>query len=178
LKHTDKRKNTLRHVILTGMFLAILIVQEQLLLFLPNIQLTVVLIMVFAAILPGYLLVFLVFGYVMLDNLLMGSFSLLYTPPMLIGWMLLALFGWLVRNRSFFIVLLTALVFGFLYGWVYIPFNMLLHGISTFWPYLAADLPFEITMAVNNYLTVLILYKPLLALVKPLVSKKNETIAE
>ena len=170
LKHTDDRKNTLRHVILTGMFLAILIVQEQLLVFLPNIQLTVVLLLVYSALLPGYLLGFLVVGYVLIDNLIMGSFSLIYTPPMLIGWVILAILGKLVQNRSLIVVLLVALLFGFVYGWVFIPFNMIVHGIKTFWPYFLADLPFEITMAVNNYFTVLLFYKPLTALLRPLAS--------
>ena len=40
------------------MFLAILVVQEQLLIFLPNIQLTVVLIMVYASFMPSHLLGF------------------------------------------------------------------------------------------------------------------------
>jgi hypothetical protein len=151
------------------MLLGILIVQEQLLVFLPNIQLTVVLIMVYAAILPGYLLGFLVVGYVILDNLLMGSFSLIYTPPMLIAWSLLALIGFLVKGRSIIIILIIAFFFGFIYGWIFIPFNMFLHGINIFWPYLISDLPFEITMAVNNYLTVLLLYKPLLLILSPLI---------
>ncbi|MGI6392412.1 MAG: hypothetical protein ACOX16_02205 [Candidatus Izemoplasmatales bacterium] len=174
LKLTKKRNATLRQVILTGMFLAILVVQEQLLIFLPNIQLTVVLIMVYASFMPSHLLGFLIVGYVFLDNLIMGSFSIIYTPPMLIAWILLAVIGRLVRNSSMIVVLLSAFLFGFVYGWIYIPFSMIVHGIDIFWPYLLADLPFEITMALNNYLTVLILYKPLRALLEPLMIPKNE----
>ena len=93
---------------------------------------------------------------------------------MLIAWILLAVIGRLVRNSSMIVVLLSAFLFGFVYGWIYIPFSMIVHGIDIFWPYLLADLPFEITMALNNYLTVLILYKPLRALLEPLMIPKNE----
>ncbi len=172
LRRSDTHKVSLRHLILTGMLLAVLIAQEQLLIFLPNIQLTVVLIMVYAAILPGYLLVFLVLGYVLLDNLIMGSFSLIYTPPMLLAWLMLALIGRLVRDRSMIVILLAALLFGFLYGWVFIPFNMIVYGLNVFWPYLASDLPFEIVMAVNNYFTVLLLYRPLTALLRPFATSQ------
>ncbi len=166
-------KRNLRNIVFTAMLLTVLVVQEQLLVLLPNIQLTTVLLMVYAAILPGSLLGVLVVSYVFLDNLLMGSFNLLYTLPMLFAWLFFVFVARLIRNKSMFVILLFALVFGFVYGWFYIPSMMIERGISIFWPYLLSDLPFEIVLALNNYFTVLLLYPILTGLLRPLMSESN-----
>lgn len=161
-------KTSLRHLLLSAMFLAILVVQEQLLVMLPNIQLTTALIMIYATILPAPLLGLLVFSYVILDSLITGTFNLFYMIPMLFGWLLLAFVARMIRNRSLFVILLVALGFGFVYGWIYIPFQMIQFGINIAWPYLVADLPFEISMAVSNFFSVLLLYPLLSGLLKQL----------
>ncbi|MBN2504364.1 MAG: hypothetical protein JXB20_03365 [Bacilli bacterium] len=150
------------------MFLAVLVVQEQLLVLLPNIQLTAVLLMVYAAVLPSSLLGVLVFAYVLLDSMLMGSLNLLYVIPMLAAWLTFVYVARLLRDRSIFIILIFAFLYGFVYGWFFIPAAMIERGIAIAWPYFLADLPFEIVMAVNNYFTVLLLYPLLKNLLKPL----------
>ncbi len=66
-----------------------------------------------------------------------------------------------------------AFVFGFVYGWVFIPFRMLQLGIDELWPYLLADLPFEIIMATTGLLTVLWIYKPLYNIMNDVILSKN-----
>jgi len=170
---TKLPKRNLRNIVFTAMLLTVLVVQEQLLVLLPNIQLTTVLLMVYAAILPSSLLGVLVVSYVFLDNLLMGSFNLLYTLPMLLAWLFFVYVARLIRNKSMFAILLFAFAFGFIYGWFFIPSTMIERGISIFWPYFLSDLPFEIVLAVNNYFTVLLLYPILTGLLKPLISQSD-----
>jgi len=155
---------------LTAILLAILVVQEEYLVLLPNIQFTAVLLLVYAAILPWSLLCTLVVSYVFIDNLIMGSFSLLYTIPMLFAWLFFVVIGKLIAKKSFFVILIFAFAFGFIYGWFYFPTQMILQGVDILWPYFLADLEFEIVMAVCNYFTVLLLYRTLVALLEKLLS--------
>lgn len=151
----------IRSITLAGMLLAILFVQEQFLILLPQFQFTVVLIMVYACIFPYKILIPLVMAYVLLDNMYMASLNLLYFIPMLIGWLLLAIVARSLRNKPFYIQTFLGIAFGFVYGWVYLPARMLEQGIDIFWPYLVADFPFEVMMAVSNFITILLVYQPL-----------------
>ncbi len=153
------------------MLLAVLVVQEELLVLLPNIQLTTVLLMVYAAILPGSMLGILVVAYVFIDNLIMGSMNLMYIVPMLLAWLVFSFIARAIRHKSMFVILGFAFIYGFVYGWFYIPAKIIEQGINVFWPYLQADIPFEIIMAVNNYFTVLLLYPILRNLLEPLTAK-------
>ena len=56
---------------------------------------------------------------------------------------------------------LFALGFGFVYGWVFIPFHMIQTSITNPIPYLLADILFESIMAISGFLTVLWVYKPI-----------------
>ncbi len=143
------------------MLLAILFVQEQLLVLVPQFQFTVVLIMVYAAIFPYRILMPLIAGYVLLDNIYMGTLNYLYFIPMLTAWLLLAFVSRKLRFKPFYIQTITAIAFGFVYGWIYLPARMIEQGVGIFWLYLKMDLPFEIMMAASNFVTVLLVYQPL-----------------
>jgi hypothetical protein len=151
----------IRSITLAGMLLAILFVQEQFLILIPQFQFTVVLIMVYAFIFPYRILVPMIVAYVLLDNMYMSSLNLLYFIPMLFGWLLLAVVSRMIRNKPFYSQVILAVIFGFVYGWLYLPARMIEQGIHIFWPYLIADLPFEIMMAASNLITVLLVYEPL-----------------
>jgi hypothetical protein len=151
----------IRSIILAAMLLAILFVQEQLLILIPQFQFTVVLIIIFSAIFPYRILIPMIMAYVLLDNMYMGSLNLLYTLPMLIGWLTLAIVARVLRHQPFYIQVALAVFFGFFYGWIFIPARMIEQGVEIFWPYLIADLPFEIMFAFSNLLTMLLVYNPL-----------------
>lgn len=146
-----------------AMCVTILFVQEQLLVILPNIQFTTMLLVLFASLFTLKENIVMIIVYVFLDSLYMGALNPLYMTPMLIGWMLIPIsYNLLLRKTHNEIILaFFGLLFGFIYGWVFIPFRMLELGISEFWPYLLLDIPFEILMALSNFLTILWLYKPL-----------------
>ena len=163
----------IRSITLAGMLLAILFVQEQLLVLVPQFQFTVVLIIVYAAIFPYKILIPLVGAYVLLDNIYMGTLNLLYFVPMLLAWLLLAIVARAIRNRPFYVQVIMAILFGFVYGWAYLPARMIEQGVGIFWLYLKMDLPFEIMMAASNLITMLLIYQPLrLSLEKLMIEKE------
>jgi energy-coupling factor transport system substrate-specific component len=154
-------KLSLRNLTITSMLLAILLVQEYAMIAIPNVQLTFVLLMVYAAVLPFVLLMPLVVSYVLLDNLIMGTMNPLYLVPAVLAWSLWVLGSKFFAGRKLWINLFFGTLFGFIYGWFFIPTQMFLYGIDQFWPYLIADLPFDIILAINSFLTIFLLYRPL-----------------
>ncbi len=143
--------------------IAILFTQEQLLVFLPNVQLTVLLIILFVSVFSFKESIIMITSYVLLDSLYMGGFNVFYMVPMMLAWYLIPVSYHTIlrKTKSEHKLALFAMVFGFVYGWMFIPFNMLQLGIPNFWPYLIADLPFELIMATTGFITVLWMYKPL-----------------
>jgi len=168
MKPIDRKLHQIRSITLTGMLLAILVVQEEALVMLPQVQFTAALIATFAAVMPLSQLIILVGGYVFLDSLYMGSVNPIYMIPMMIAWIGYAIWMHSMRNQSLWKIVLSAFLFGFIYGWTFIPGNMILLSGFKVWPYLAADLVFEIGMAVVNAITVLVIYPPLKALLQPM----------
>ena len=77
-------KNT-RDIAIIALLTALLFVQEQLLFALPGVQLTIFLIVLFSKKLGLIKTVIMVVIHVILDNLFVGSFSLMYTPTMFVG---------------------------------------------------------------------------------------------
>lgn len=142
---------------------SIIFVQEQLLLFLPNIQFTVLLIILFSSVFTFKESVIMILVYVLLDSLYMGAMSPFTMMPLVIGWMLIPICynTILKRTENEYVLALFALVFGFVFGWVFIPFNMIQTGIMNPVPYIIADIPFEALMAACGFLTVVYAYKPL-----------------
>ncbi|MFA6647444.1 MAG: hypothetical protein WCS32_02305 [Candidatus Izemoplasmatales bacterium] len=163
----------IRSITLAGMLLAILFVQEQFLVLLPQFQFTVVLIIVYSAIFHLKILLPLVAAYVLLDNVYMGTLNYLYFIPMLFAWLMLAIVARSIRNKPFYVQVIVAISFGFVYGWVYLPARMIEQGIGIFWLYLKMDLPFEIMMAASNLITMLLVYQPLRYSLEHLISHKE-----
>lgn len=174
MKRTNELKLNLGSITLTAMLLAILVVQEELLSLLPNVQLTTLLIMVYASILPLSLFISLTVGYVFLDSLLMGSLNPVYMIPMFFSWILLGLVTRKFKNKPLWVLLVIATAFGFIYGWSFIPSKMIMFEYFKLWPYLASDILFEVIMAVSNFVTVAILYLPLKKLFTQLTSEMRQ----
>lgn len=153
----------LRRLILMAMSITILVVQEMLLMVIPNVQFTTLLIVLYASLFTFKENIIMIFIYVFIDSLYMGALNPLYMIPMVIGWSLIPIAYHTVLKQTTSEVKLAVfgLIFGFLYGWTFIPFRMIELGIDEFWPYLILDLPFEMIMAVANFVTILWLFKPL-----------------
>lgn len=160
-----------RRLLMIAIAISITFVQEQMLLFLPNIQFTVLLVFVFVSIFTYKESMFYIIGYVLLDNMYMGGFNLFYMIPMLFAWSLIPFVyhNILKKTDNEYVLGVTAFVFGFVYGWSFIPFNMIQTGIDNFFVYLSADLIFEVVMAVTGFITVVWLYKPLTKVLKQII---------
>lgn len=166
---------TTNRIITISLAISITFVQEQLLLFIPNFQFTILLIILFTRYFTFRESFIYIMVYVLLDNMYMGSLNLLYTPPMFIAWMLIPISQklFLHKTKSELKLALFAFAFGFVYSWTFIPVRMLEMGISEFWPYLLLDIPFEIILATTGFMTVYWLYKPLNNVLRDLMTNKS-----
>ena len=150
-----------KDITLVAIMAGILFAQEQLLVFLPNFQLTAFLIILFSKKFGFFKTTLIIFIYVLLDNLYMGSFNVVFTPFVFLGWMLFPIFYCTIlkKNDSPLILALTSIIFSFTYCWIYIIPNLIAFNIDPF-AYLLSDIVFEIIFVVCNFILVLLLYKP------------------
>lgn len=162
--------NKTRDIVLIAIFATILFTQEQVLLFLPSVQLTFFLIILFSKTLGLKRSVLIVIIYVFLDNMFMASFNMVYTPFMLLGWLIIpiSLNTIFKKVEDSFSLALLAILFSLLYSWIYIiPATMIMN--IKFWPYLMADIPFEIVMCISSFVTTLWLYDPCSKVINKLI---------
>ena len=159
---------SVKRMIMIALAVPIIIIQEQLLVMVPNVQFTVVLIILFSSIFSLKESIIMVLVYVLIDSMYMGALNPLYMTPMVLGWSFipLSIHTYLRGTKSEMKLAVFALGFGFLYGWIFIPFKIIEQGITTVWPYFIADLPFEIIMAATGFITVILLFKPLYKIIK------------
>ena len=150
-----------KDITIIAVMTTILFVQEQLLASLPGIQLTVFLIILFSKKLGLAKSSIIIVLHVLLDNFYMSSFSLMYTPTMLIGWLIipLSLCTIFKKVESPIILALLGVLYSFIYCWLYIIPSYFLISISPI-AYLISDITFEITLAVVSFVSILFLYKP------------------
>jgi len=155
-----------RKMIMLAFAISILFVQEQILVFLPNIQFTVVLLIVYSSVFSKKEMFVIIFVYVFLDSMYYGGLNPFYFIPMLLAWSLIPIVhhGLLKRTRNEYVLAVFALMFGFVYGWMFIPFHMIQTSIMNPIPYLLSDLLFEVIMGTTGFLTVLWMYGPLVRL--------------
>ena len=151
----------IKDITIIAILAAILFIQELALSGLPNIQLTILLIIVYTKTLGIKRTIFIVMIHTILDNLVWG-FDLRYFIPMLIGWLLIPLsIGTLFRKVNKVIILaLLGVAYAFIYSWL-LSLPYLLISESAFIGYLAGDVLFEIILAASSFITILWLYEPL-----------------
>ncbi len=157
-----KEKQGVKNLVLISFLSVILFVQKLMLAFLPNIQLTDLLIILFSKTLGTRRTGVIVTLYVFLDSLAFGSISLIYSPFILIGWLMIPF----LLNSSFRKVesvlglAVLGIFFSLLYSLINIMPNLFIIEVS-FWHYLLLDIPFEILLSVSSFLSIIWFYKPL-----------------
>ncbi len=161
MKPTKNKWLSVRSITLSAMLLALLVAQEEILILIPNVSLTPLLIMVYASVLPISLFLSITVGYVLLDNLIMGSLIPVYFVPMLFAWIILGLLTKVFLHKSLFFKVGLSIFFAVLYGWSFVPGNMIIQSNFQLWPYIFADLIAEMIMAISNIITITFLYNPL-----------------
>lgn len=141
-----------------SVLVALTVVFEQVLSFLPNIQVTCLLIVIISTSFEKKSIFLAILVYVTLDNLI-GGFTYLY-PFMFISWLIFALIINQAKDRNEFILALISMIFGFL--------HMLILAVPTIFilrvdpiVYFMSDIPYTAVFMLVNFLTVFWLYKPL-----------------
>jgi energy-coupling factor transport system substrate-specific component len=153
---------------------AILFVQQLSLSMFPNIQFTTLLIVLFTRVLGFKRTTFIIIIHVIVSNFFSpyGPVNPMYMPFMFIAWMLIPIsLKTIFKSLDHPYGLATfGFFFGFVYGWMFIPVSVFILG-TPFLPYLIADLPFELIMALSNFITILWLYQPLKKLLTDQMNK-------
>lgn len=147
-------RKELDRLIQISMMTSIVVVLEKMLEGIPNVQLTVVLLMSFIYFLSLPESLLLATAYTLLD-ILLGGVSL-YAIPMIIAWNFFALITYLAKGKF-----KTLLIIGLLYP----IFYSILLGLPYIYSlqldiraYFIADIPFTAVFMVANFLTILWLY--------------------
>lgn len=162
----------IKEITLYAVLSSILFVQEQLLAFLPNIQLTFFLIILYSKVLKlrGTLLIVTI--HVLLDNLLNGSLSVLTTIPMFIGYIQIPLIIQIFfknAKKPLFLAsygVLASIIYSFSFlitNWLILPINIV--------SYIIADIPFTLTLCISSFISILLLYNPLYKVLNNLLIK-------
>lgn len=154
-------QNKIKDITLCAICTSILVVQEQILAFLPNIQLTLFLMVVFSKKLGLIRTIIIITCYTLIDGLIGGPFNIIYFLFMLIGWLFIPILLCTVfkKVKSPLFLALLGVMFSFSYSWINIIPNLILTSANII-SYLIADLPFEVLLAASSFLTILWLYKP------------------
>ena len=154
---------------------ALLIVSKEILSFIPNVELVTVLLMAYTYNLKRSESLYIVFIFTITQ-------ALLYPPHL---WIITYLVVWSIlviitdylkrKNVSLLVLSIWAAIFGLSFGFVDSIIQSVVYGIHTFKALWIRGLPWDFVHAISNYLTVLILFKPIVkTLNKALKIKDSE----
>lgn len=163
--------NKIKNITIIAFFAAILFVQEQLLTFIPNVQLTVFLLVLYSKVFGLKKTLIIVLIHTLLDNIFMSSFSLYYFPFMLIGWSIIPILTCtLFKNTENSIILgLCGIICSLIYCWTFIIPQSIFTETNII-AYLVADVSFEIVLSISSFISILWLYNPCSKLLKKLLN--------
>lgn len=150
-----------KDVALLGILNAILYLVDQVLSFVPFLQLSMLLIILFSRKMGALKTSIIVIIYVTLEYIGAG-FNLLFFIFSVIGWLFVPLLtNFLFRKtKSVISIALQGVLFSFLYSWIHIiPSCIIIE--SSIIDYLSMDVFFEISLAISSFVSILLLYKPL-----------------
>lgn len=151
-----------KDIALIAILTAITFVVEQILSYVPLVQLTVFFLLLFSKKLKTIKTLIIIVVHVLLDNLVSGAFNILYVIFMTIGYTSIPLFtNVLFKGKEKVIELsFIGLICSFIYSWILIIPGCIIFEMN-FIDYLKGDIIFEIGLALSSFITTLILYKPL-----------------
>lgn len=161
---------TIRDITLIALLAVILFVQEEALTFVPGLQFTVFLLVFYSKKLGLWRTSIIVLVHVFLDNLFIGSFSIIYTPFMFAGWIIIPLtMCTLFKKVENPIILgLLGALYSFIYCWMYFIPDCAIYGIGLI-PKFLSDILFEALMAAMSLLSIAFLYRPLSKILDPIL---------
>ena len=158
-------KITTKELCVLAFMTAILFVQEQLLSFIPNVQFTFMLISLYTVVFGLKRTSIIVFVHVLLDNIIMGSINPVVMLPMLIGYEILALLVYFVKNKGLVLITIMSVIGTIIYCFSFLVANTLFLDVN-FIAYFIADIPFQILLITSTIITMMYAYKPLEKILK------------
>ena len=167
---TEKPFLSARELCIMALLTVILFAQEQLMNFLPNINCTILLMVLYAKTFGFVNTGMIISVYLILDATFMASLNPIWTTGQWIAWMTVPLLICTVfkKTEDSLKLAFAGALCAFLYCWVMIlPTMWVLH--TPFVPYLIKDVPFELLLAASSFLGILLLYDPLRKLLKKLL---------
>lgn|SRR5690554_297050 len=155
-------KLTVKDIALITVLTSILFVQEQLLLFLPNIQLTFFLIILYSKKLGLKRSSYIVILYTVLDSLYMNAFDIIYFPFLLISWLIIPLSINTIFKRinSTLYLSVLSILYALIFSFIMMIPQVLVLNIPVL-AYLASDIYFQIILATSSFISTYLLYEPL-----------------
>ncbi len=152
----------IKDIVSLAMFSAILIVLQLVLSFLPNIQLTFLLLFVYSRTLGTWKTIIIILINVIIQNLVWGSLNLLYTPAMFIGYLFVPICLNVIFKKveNIYALSVISILCSFVYSWCFIIPSVILTNVS-FTAYIISDILFEVLLAGSSFLSVLWLYEKL-----------------
>lgn len=162
---------TTKNLVLISVFSAIIFALEQALIFLPNITLTVFLIILFSKCLDLKKSLLVILIYVLLDNLFMGTMNPIFLVFIFLGWSIIPItLHTIFKNINHTIILAClSLVYSLLYCLSYVIPTVLIYHIDPV-VYLMNDVVFEIILMISSFVSVLWLYEPCYKVLKRYVT--------
>lgn len=173
-------KFPLRKAVFTAMLIGILFAQEEVLMLIPNIQLTTLLLVVYGAVCGPYYGTIIVIAHAFLDNLFVGTMIPIVMIPMFIGWEIMMLLGYFSRKSPLWLICILGAVGSLAYCWIFVLTNALFLDIDIN-AYIIADIPFEVIMSVCTVVTIMFMYRPIVKILSKYWDKKEkikETVEE
>ena len=163
-----------RDCAIIGIFAALLYVLQMALSFLPNIQLTVLLLFIYSKVLGTKKTLIIILIHVLLINLTWGSLNFIYTPSMFVGYSIIpiCLNTIFKKVNNIYLLSLLGFLFSLTYCWCFILPSILLTNIS-FTAYIIGDIYFELIMAVSSFVSILWLYERLLKITNKIYLKEE-----
>lgn len=151
----------MKKILLLSMYATILVVQDYLLSFIPNIQLSMLLVVLLASLFKWHEAIVVSTVYVLLDNLFFGGFGI-YTIPMLLSWYGVIVAVKLLKpdGNSSKKIALFSILFSVWYAIPFMMFSIFLYDLNLI-SYIVADIPFWILMGMSSYISIDLLYAKL-----------------
>ncbi len=162
----------IKDIVILSILSTILFVSEQILTFIPNVQITFLLIIVYSKTLKLHHSLIIIFIHCLLDNLFMGSFNIIYFPCMLVGYSIIPITIKCIKIENEIILAILSIFFSFIYCLLYAIPSTILTGVN-FIDYIIVDIPFAIVLSISSFVSILWLYKPLKNRLENLINEKS-----
>lgn len=146
-------------IVLMGFLGAIAYISQLVLSYLPNIEIVSILFLVYTKV-YGKRALFSIYIFVILEGLLhgFGSWWFMYLYVWAVLFIIVMIFR---KNNSMIVWSIINAAFGLSFGALCSISWSLMYGIGSGFAYFISGIPFDITHCIGNFISALVLYKPL-----------------